>query len=205
MPSSNRTPTAPTTARKYVPHGRFAANLDAQIAARFCERRRQAAHAALHVIPTRHGAARLAHHVMQQHIRAAGRADRKKRADDRIGRERGLQHVALEPAVENRPGRAGEQFDGLRQVVAQLADRLIERPQFLAVAKPFAEADVAPLFRQRQRIGRGLAQHRLEHGRHTFQERIVFRIGVRIARAELRNLAPAQLRVGAHQQAAAIG
>ncbi len=88
-----------------VPHRRLAANLDAQIAARRGERRGQSAHAALHVAPHAARPARFAHHVVQQHVRAAGRADREERADDRVGGERGLQHVAFEPAIENRPGR----------------------------------------------------------------------------------------------------
>ena len=119
--------------------------------------------------------------MVQQHVRAAGRADREERADDRVGGERGFEHVALEPAVENRPGGAGEQLDRLRQLGAQFAQRLVQRPQLLAVADAFAEADVAPIFGQRQRIGRGLAEHRLEHGGDAFQKRVVARIGVRIA------------------------
>ena len=141
----------------------------------------QPAHAALHVAPHAARAARFAHHVVQQHVRAAGRADREERADDRVGGERGLEHVAFEPAIENRPGRAGQQLDGLRQVGAELAQRPVERPQFLAVANPFAEADVAPLFGQRQRIGRGLAEHRLEHRGHALQKRVVARVRLGIA------------------------
>ena len=88
---------------------------------------------------------------------------------------------------------------------AEFAHRFVERPQFLAVANSFAETDVAPILGQRQRIGRGLAEHRFEHGGDAFEKRVVARIGGGILRAELGNLAAAQLRVGAHQQAATIG
>ena len=186
-------------------HGRLAANFDAQSLHAPASAVDSAAHAALHVAPHAACAAGFAHHVMQQHIRAAGRADREERADDRVGRQRGFEHIAFEPAIENRPGGGGEELDGLRQLGAELAQRFVERPQFLAVANSFAEADLAPIFGQRQRIGRSLAEHRLEHGGDAFEKRVVARIGGRILRAELGNLATTKLRVGAHQQAAAIG
>ena len=49
---------------KNMPHGRFAANFDAQIAARRGQRRGQPAHAPLHVTPHAAGATRFTHHMV---------------------------------------------------------------------------------------------------------------------------------------------
>ena len=56
-------------------HRCFAANLDAEIGARLCDRIGQSPHAPLHVTPHATRTARFAHHVMEQHIRAPRCAD----------------------------------------------------------------------------------------------------------------------------------
>ena len=68
------------------------------------------------VAPHAARAAGFAHHMVQQHVGAAGRTNRGERPDDRVGGQRGPQYVGLEPAFENRPGGTGEQFDRLGQI-----------------------------------------------------------------------------------------
>ncbi len=186
-------------------HRRLAANLDTQIVTRLFQRRRQPTHPTANVTPDAPRPARFTHHVVQEHVRASRRADRQERADDRVGGERRLQNVALEPAVENRPGRAREQLDRLRQIGTQIAERPVESPELFAVAEPLAHADMAPLVGQRQRVGCRLAEHRLEHRGHPLQKRVVARILDGIFHAELGDLAVAEREVGPHRQAAAIG
>ena len=73
-----------------------------------------------------------------------------------------------------------------------------------AVADALSQSDLAPVFRKRQRIRSSLTKHWFENRGHSFEKRVVARIGGGILRTELRNLAAAQLRVRTHQQASAI-
>ena len=159
------------------PHGRLAADFDAQIVARRGERRGQPAHAALHIAPHAARPARFAHHVVQQHVGTARRADRQKRADDRVGGERRFEHVALEPAVENRPGRRRSSSS---TACGKSAPSSPSARYSLHSFLPSRSFLPMPMCRHSSGSGSGsgadLAQHRLEHRRHALQKRVVARI-----------------------------
>src|SRR5690606_28030378 len=95
---------------------RLAADVDAEVAARLLQRRRESAHPAADVTPHAARAAGLAQHVMEQHSGGAGRAAAGERADDRVGGEGRFEDLAFEPAFENRPGGAGEDLDRFGQI-----------------------------------------------------------------------------------------
>jgi hypothetical protein len=80
---------------------------------------RDHAHAAFDIAPDAACAARFAHHVMQQHIAGAGRRRWREGANDGVGCQCRLESVALEPAVEQWRGGAGEQLDRRRQIVTE--------------------------------------------------------------------------------------
>ena len=75
------------------------------------------AHAAAHVAPDAADAVALAHHVVEQHVGRARHRRGRHRADDRVGRQRHLELLRLEPAVEDRRGRPGQDLDRLLPVV----------------------------------------------------------------------------------------
>ncbi len=68
----------------------------------------------------------LAHVVMQQHVRRAGRAHAEERPDDARRRHRGLEHVGLEPLVEEIDRAHRHQLD---LVVLVVAREPLETPQ----------------------------------------------------------------------------
>ncbi len=174
---------------------RLATHFDAEVAAGVGESVGEAAHAALHVAPHAAGAAGLAHHVVQQHVGAAGGADRRERADDGVGGERGPQDFGFEPALEDRAGGAGEQLDRVRQVGAEPLERAMDLHHLLAVAQALGQADSPPRFGQRQRVGGRVAERRFERGRDAFEQRVVARVRLGVARAELGDLALVERRV----------
>ena len=78
-----------------------------------------AAHAAAHVAPHPSHAVALAHDVVKQHVRRARHGRRGHRADDRVGCERDLQLLGLEPAVEDGPRGAGQDLERARAVTPE--------------------------------------------------------------------------------------
>ena len=116
------------------------------------------------------------------------------RPDDRVGRQRPLQLLRLEPAIEDRPGSSGEDFDGLAGAVAQPPERAPEREQ---------RPDVAEVWSQQ--IGRRHRQRGLDDRSHPLEHRLVQRIALGVAPAELGDLLAGQLGIWAHQQRAPVG
>ena len=159
--------------------GRADADLGAGGPRRGGDRLRQRAHPAAHVPPHAAGAVHLAHHVVEQHVGGARRGRRRPRADDRVGRERRLQRVGLEPAVEDVARGAGEDLDRSRPVAAE--------PQE-AQAEPRQPQGVAPA--PGERVRRRGEQRRLDRRRDPLEHRLVLREPLGVARGELRHLAP---------------
>ena len=59
---------------------------------------------------------------MEQHIGCARHRRSGKRSDNGIGRDRGFDFFGLEPTVQNGISGAGEDFDRLPAIVAELAE-----------------------------------------------------------------------------------
>ncbi len=184
----------PAVAHQDALHLGLAANVGAEVAGGCRQRLRQPAHAAAHVGPDTSRAAALAHHVVEQHVRGPRHRGGCHRPDDRVGRQRRLQLLRLEPAVEDRPRGAGEDLHRLACRVSQPPVRASEREQRPEVAEA----------RLRQ-IGRRHRQRGLDHRRDTLEHRLVLRIALGVARAELGDLPARELGVGAHHQGAPVG
>ena len=101
-------------------------------------------------------AVNLSHVVVQQHVGGAGRAHAEEGADDSRGRHGGLEHVGLEPLVEEVDGAHGHE---LHLVVLVFAVEVLE-----AAAQ---EKQLHQVFGiQRGRIGRHHAEDRLHEAAH---------------------------------------
>ncbi len=142
---------------------------------------------------------------MQQHVAGARRRWRRHRADDRIGRQRRLQHVRLEPAVEDRPRRTAEQFQCGRKIVAESPQGAMEAQHAVQVAPAFEQAASTQPGRQGQQFRRNVFEHRFQRLGDPRQPGLVTRVSERVARREACDLPPVQLGVRAHQQAASVG
>ena len=94
--------------------------------------------------------------MVQQHVGRAGRSHAQKRPDDARRRHGGLEHVGLEPLIEEIGRAHGHQ---LNLVVAVLIGQRAETPGH--EQQPGQAARV-----QRHRIGRRHAQDRLDEARH---------------------------------------
>ena len=175
-------------------HLRVAADVDAEVACGRRERLGDTAHAAAHVPPHPPCASGLAHDVVEEHVGGSGHRRARHRADDRVGRERPLQLLGLEPAVEDRACGAGEDLHRLAGAVAQPPERASQRQRGPEVA------EMRP-----QQIGRPHREGGLDYRRHPLEHRLVPRIALGVARAELGDLPACQLGISAHQQRAPVG
>ena len=90
----------PAVLRQDARHRRLGADLGAGLARRGGDRIRDRAGAAARQPPRPERAVDLAHVVVEQHVRRARRAHAEKRPDDARRRHRRLQHVGLEPLIE---------------------------------------------------------------------------------------------------------
>ena len=82
----------------------------------------QGAHAAAHISPNAAHSIALPHHVMEQHISCARHGRSRERPDNGIGRDRRFHFFGLEPTIENGISGAGEDFDRLLAIVAELTE-----------------------------------------------------------------------------------
>mmetsp|Transcript_7999 Transcript_7999/g.24761 ORF Transcript_7999/g.24761 Transcript_7999/m.24761 type:complete len:547 (-) Transcript_7999:1378-3018(-) len=153
------------------------------------------AHAALHVAPDSGAARSLAHHVVQQHVGAAVLRGTDHGADDRVGGQRGLQHLALEPTIQQLRGRTGEQLVEGHQLAAVAG----AHTQQLCALREGAQS-LSPA--AGQRIGRRTVQQRLDHLAHLAQEALVLGEGVGVRLGELRDRAVVGLLALAQHQVA---
>ena len=167
--------------------------LRAARARRPCEGVAQAAHPAAYVSPHPPHAIALPHHVVEQHVCGARHGGRRHRADDGVGRERDLELLGLEPAVQDGPRGAGEDLDRLRSGRPELEKAPSQLRQLRQVAGP-----------QRPGVGGGAQQGGLDEIGHPLEHRLVARQRRGVARRELRHLAARQFLVRSHQQEAAV-
>ena len=122
----------------------------------------------------------LAHVVVQQHVGGAGRAHAEKRADDSRRRHRGLEHVGLEPLVEEIDGAHGHE---LHLVVLVFAVEVFE-----AAAQ---EEQLHQVFGiQRRRVGRHHREDRLHEAAHLQHRLAEFVVGFGVELGVARNFAP---------------
>ena len=119
VPSASTTPRAAPSAHLDPRDRRGEPDLRARLARGRGDRLGEPAHAALDVRPHAARAAGLAHHVVEEHITRARRRGRRPGADHRVGRERGAQRLALEPALELGPRRAEQERERARELAAQ--------------------------------------------------------------------------------------
>ena len=110
-------------------HFRAAANLYAQAPGGRGQGLRQPSHAASHVAPHAALSVRLAHDVVEQHVRRAGHGRARHGPDDGVRGERGLQLLGLEPAIENGARRSREDFHRLRGRPPQALEPTSEREE----------------------------------------------------------------------------
>ncbi len=153
-----------------------------------------ASHATAHVAPHAADPVALAHHVMEQDVGRPRHRGRRHRADDRVGRERHLELLRLEPAVENRSRRPGQDLDRPLPLGAELDERKSQLRELHQVGRP-----------ERPRVRRRLDQGRLEEVRHPLQHRLVLGQRDRVLGRELGDLAMGERLVGTEQQRAAVG
>ena len=110
VPRRRRVPSSTSTCRTGA-----AVRISApRASAESCHRLRDGAHAADGMAPHPALAVHLAEAMMQQHIGRAGRRRGREGADDAIERQRPLDDVALEPAVEEIGGAFGEEVEPAR-------------------------------------------------------------------------------------------
>ena len=152
-------------------HGRVDFDFGAALPRGRGDRVRQRAHAAAHVAPHAAHAVALAHHVMEQHVGRPRHRRRGKRADDRVGRDRRLDYLGLEPAVEDGIGRAGQDFD-------RASGR---RGRACGNSTPAARAASDCRGASDHGIGRRLDQHRFHEARDAFEHGLELRQVVRVA------------------------
>ena len=113
------------------------ADLRSTLAGRRGERVTDPAHAAPHVTPHAPYAVALAHHVVKQYVRCPRRGGRRHSADDGVRRERDLELLGLEPAIEDRARGTCEDLERRGAVTAQPR----EAPAELAEAQDVAGSE----------------------------------------------------------------
>ncbi len=150
-------------------------------------------HPAAHVAPHAAHAVALTHDMVKEHVRGAGHRRRGHRADYGIGRERDLEILRLEPAIENRTRGASENLDRGRA----LGSHLLELPGELAEVAEIGGAHVPWAWWR-------LHERRLDEVRAALEHRLVLGERVRILARELAHLAVRHLLVGAHHERAAV-
>ena len=175
-------------------HFGVAADVRAEVAGGRRQRLCEPAHAAAHIRPDASRAAGLTHDVVEEHVGGARHRGTCHRADDRVGRQRPLQLLRLEPAIEDRPRGTGEDLHRFAGPVAEPPERASQREQCAEVAGA-----------RLQHIGRRHRQRGLDDRRHPLEHLLVVRIPLGVARAELGDLLTRQLGVGAHHQRAPVG
>ena len=141
---------------------------------------RDRAGAAAREAPGAERAVDLAHVVVQQHVRRARRAHAQERADDPRRRHRRLEHVGLEPLVEEVDGAHRHQLDlvvaGRRRAARGSAGR--------------GTAACSRLARiERHRIGRRHVEDRLDEARHLDHRLAVLVVGLGVELRVPRDLA----------------
>ena len=160
-------------------------------------------HSTLHVTPDAPASAGSSHHVVEKHIGRSWGGYRCERADDRIGGEGRTQNLRFEPTFEHGSRGAGEKLDGLGQISSQVAAGTNDSQELTEIAQTLAHADPAQALSHRVR-GR-FAQYGLDGLGHTSEQCLVAGIVLRIASAELCNLAAGRHLIRSHQQRAAVG
>jgi len=131
---------------------------------------------------------------MEEHVGGTRHRGARHRADDRVGRQRPLQLLGLEPAIEDRARGTAEDLDRLAGAVAQPPEGPSQREQRPKVAGT-----------RPQHIGRRHRERGLDHRRHALEHRLVPRIAFGVAHAELGDLRAGQVGVWAHQQRPPVG
>jgi hypothetical protein len=135
------------------------------------------AHPAADVAPHAARAVDLAHHVVEEHVGGAGGGGRGPGADDGVRRERRLERVRLEPAVEHVARRAGEDLHRRGAVGAEAKEARAHPREPQEIAGP-----------PRERIRRRLEEGRLHGARDALELRLVVRQPRGVALRELRHL-----------------
>ena len=168
-PFSSTTPVARPLSSRIFAIGRLGADLDAGLARRVGDRVGDRARAAAREAPRAEGAVDLAHVVVQQHVGRARRAHAEERADDARGRHRRLQHVGLEPLVEEVDGAHRHELD---LVV------LVARRESCWNRRPRKSRSCRPLRIERRRVGRRHAEDRLDEAAHLDHRLAVLVVGL---------------------------
>ena len=173
---------------------RVRANLGAERARRRRDGLADRARSALLKPPRSKRAVDLAHVVMQQHVRRAGRPRAEKRADDAARRLRRFERIELVPLVEI-VGAAHR-----HQLVERVKSLRAQRPQVTAELEQSAQIRR----RERRRIGRHHAEDRLHGHRHVVHQapELDGRFGV--TRRMPRQLAPRLVGVGPPREIVAV-
>src|SRR5262249_22713912 len=99
---------------------------------------RQSTHAPAHVAPDSTLAVGLAHHVMEEHVGGARHRRGGHCANDGIGGQSCLELFRFEPAVEDRPGRAGKYLDRLAHPRPEFAERTTQLKKTPQVSKAWS-------------------------------------------------------------------
>ena len=170
-------------------HRRLAPDLRALRPRGLRQRLAERAHTPLDVGPDTARAARLTHHVVEEHVARTGRGGRGPGPDHRIGGKRPQQGLALEPALESRPRSPQQESAGPRQIPAQAEE---------AEPEPREKAQIASL--EPRGIRRRRVEQGLEAARHAIEKGLVSRITLRVMRREARDGAPRGLRIRAQQE-----
>ena len=126
----------------------------------------------------------LAHVVMEQHVGGPGRAHAEERADDARGGHRRLEHVGLEPLIEEVDGAHRHQLDLVVLVLVR------ERLEAAAEREQVHQATRI----ERRGVGRGHVQDRLDEPAHVDHGLAVLVVRLRVDLRMARDLAP-RLRV----------
>ena len=146
----------------------------------------------LHVSPDAARTVHLAHHVVKQHVRRAGRRRRRRRADDGVGREGRLERVGFEPAIEDRTGRARQDLRRARCVRSEAQEAPAHPGEAPEVTWPGGERRWS------------LEQRRLDRASNAVQHGFVLGQPLGVPRGELRHLAPVHGGVPAEEQRATV-
>ena len=168
-PFSSTTPVARPSGQHDLRDRRLGADLDAGLARRVGDRVRDRAGAAAGEAPGPERAVDLAHVVVEQDVGRAGRAHAEERADDAGRRHRRLEHVGLEPLVEEVDGAHRHELD---LVV------LVRSPRAAGSAVPRNARSFRPFERERRRIGRRHREDGLDEPAHLDHRLAVLVVGL---------------------------
>ena len=166
---------------------RLGADLDAGLPRGGRNRFGDGAGAAAREAPRAKRAVDLAHVVVQQYVGRARRAHAQERADDAARRHRRLQHVGLEPLIQ--------EIDRAHRHELDLVEAVFGRQVAEAAAEEQQPRQIAWV--QRPRIGRRHVEDWLDEARHLDHRERVLVVGFRVDARMPRDLA-ARLRVIVH-------